>query len=96
MPSVVGRDTYEFQRLRARLRDERRPTCWLCGQAIDYDLAKEDPSAFSVDHIHPVSLRPELAEVYSNLAASHLACNRARGARSPLPGLGAGAVFRQW
>lgn len=91
-----GRDTHTFRALRARLRDERRPTCWLCGQRIDYDLPTEDPSSFSVDHVHPVTARPDLAEIYGNLAAAHLGCNRARGNRLPPAGLGAGATFQQW
>ncbi|MBW8171804.1 HNH endonuclease [Ornithinimicrobium sp. Arc0846-15] len=92
----AGRDTHTFRMLRRRLRDEHRPKCWLCGQLIDYDLDKEDASSFSVDHIHPVSQRPDLVEVYSNLEAAHLGCNRARGNRQPMPSLGAGAVYQQW
>ena len=92
----VGRDTANFKRLRQRLRDERRPRCWLCGQLIDYDLVYPDPDSFSPDHIVPVTVDPALAEVYSNLAPSHLACNWSRSNGTPVAVLGQGAVVRQW
>lgn len=90
-----GRDTARFQSLRAQLRRERGG-CWLCGQPIDYDLPAADPSSFSVDHVIPRLQAPHLAEVYSNLKPAHLDCNRRRGDRAPAPGLGAGAMQRQW
>lgn len=92
----LGRDSYAYRVLKARLRDERRPRCWLCGQLIDYDLEYPDPSSFSPDHIVPVSVDESLAEVYSNLAASHLDCNRRRQNGEPVAVLGAGALVRQW
>lgn len=92
----LGRDSHQFKVMRRRLRDERRPNCWLCGQLIDYDLEYPDPSSFSPDHIVPVSVDQGLAEVYSNLAPSHLACNLQRQNGEPIAVLGAGATVRQW
>lgn len=94
--SRPGRDTYQFKVLKARLRDERRPRCWLCSQLIDYDLEYPDPGSFSPDHIVPVTVDPSLAEVYSNLAPSHLDCNRRRQNGEPIAVLGAGAHVQQW
>lgn len=81
-------DTRRFRNLAAMLRRERRTNCWLCLQPIDYDAPPNEPDAFSADHILPVSTHPDLVNVYSNLAASHSSCNKARGNRMPQPGIG--------
>jgi 5-methylcytosine-specific restriction endonuclease McrA len=57
--------------------------CWLCGQAIDYEAPADDPNAFTVDHVKPLSLHPDLAEVESNQRAAHRRCNVGRGNRPP-------------
>ena len=77
-----------------QLKAERRPDCWLCGQAIDYDLPSEHPESFSMDHIKPWSTHPELREDYGNLAPAHLHCNKSRGNR-PAP-VGLGLLSREW
>lgn len=74
-------------RLRDNLRAERRPCC-RCGQPIDYTLPPRHPDSFSVEHVLPLSLHPELAEEPSNLDAAHMRCNSSRGNRDPKPGLG--------
>lgn len=55
-------------------------TCWICSYPIDYSLAWPDRVAFEADHIVGVKSRPDLALERSNLAPSHTACNRSRGA----------------
>ncbi len=89
----AGRHGRRWERLRAQLRSERRP-CSLCGQRIDYSLPGDHPQGFTVDHIRPLSLYPEGAEDYGNLAAAHRACNLARGDRDRSPGLG--STSRDW
>lgn len=82
-----------MRRLRTEQRAKRLP-CWLCGQPIDYTLYSDDPSAFSVDHVHPWSTHPELREDPGNLRSAHLHCNKSRGNRAPNPGLGLRS--REW
>lgn len=53
--------------------------CHLCGETIDQTLRFPHPKSFSVDHILPRSLNPELAMDRANLAASHLGCNSSKG-----------------
>lgn len=91
--TTAGRTTHTFRRLAATLRSEQRP-CWLCGQDIDYEAERDDPDSFTVDHIHPLSTHPHLAEDYANLAAAHKRCNSARGNKAPRPGLGLRS--REW
>lgn len=89
----AGRRGRRWRTLVANLRAKHDP-CWLCGQAIDYDLPTDDPRSFEADHIRPLSTHPHLAEDPNNLAASHRKCNRSRGNRDPSPGLG--ATSREW
>lgn len=83
-----GRTSKTFRKLRAKLRNEHHPNCYLCGQPIDYEAKHTDPESFSVDHILPLHTHPHLAETYSNLAPTHLRCNKSKGTSKPKPGLG--------
>ncbi|MFM1724040.1 HNH endonuclease [Rhodococcus sp. PAM 2766] len=94
---VAGRDTRRWRKLKVQFRArsaEANHPCWLCGQPIDYDLPRDHPEAFQPDHLHPVSTHPEHAEDPANLRPSHATCNKARGNRAPLFGLG--RQTRQW
>lgn len=66
-----------YWRLTAIVKREE-PICWLCGQDIEPWRKKPDPLAFQCDHIKSPKTHPELAEVRSNLHASHAKCNRER------------------
>ncbi|WP_200210898.1 HNH endonuclease [Micromonospora coerulea] len=57
-----------------------KPECHLCGKPIDFDLPHTDPMSFEVDHIVPISAGGSSHS--SNVAASHKACNRAKGDRT--------------
>lgn len=78
MPRGPGRDGRPYRRAKARVRRTQN-VCHLCGCPIDKTLRWPHPMSFSVDHIEPYSLRPDLARDPVNLAASHLACNSAKG-----------------
>ena len=93
MPTTHGRNTANHQRLVASLRARRLP-CWLCGQAIDYAAPADDPSSFNADHVEPLSKRPDLAEIESNLRPAHRRCNTGRGNRAPK--LDLGQPSRRW
>lgn len=62
--------------------------CWLCGKPIDYSLPDIHPEGFNLDHAHPVSTHPELAEDPANFRSSHKDCNERRGDRPPFIELG--------
>jgi 5-methylcytosine-specific restriction endonuclease McrA len=61
----------------------QEPNCGICGAEIDAWRRKPDPLAFQCDHIIPARLRPDLAEVRSNLRATHARCNRDRERKNP-------------
>lgn len=95
----VGRRTRRYRMLRANYRAlcERWQNpdgttgmpCWLCGKPIDYALPDADhPEAFNLDHAHPVSTHPELAEDPANFRSSHADCNEKRGNNAPFIELG--------
>jgi 5-methylcytosine-specific restriction endonuclease McrA len=58
------------------------PVCVVCGGAIDTDLSGNHPDGPTVEHLVPVSVAPELANVRANQALSHRRCNTKRGNRS--------------
>lgn len=63
----------------------QEPNCWLCGAQIDAWRRAPDPMAFQCDHVIRARHRPDLAEVRSNLRASHAKCNRDRERKTPRP-----------
>ena len=88
MGSSRGRRSANFERIKANLRAQHN-NCYHCGGEIDYTAKYPDPKAFTVDHLKPLSLYPELAEDPGNLVASCARCNAVKGARQQLaPGLG--------
>lgn len=74
----AGRKGRPWRRLREQVR-RTESVCAKCALPIDPTLEWPHPQSFSVDHIEPVSLRPELANVRSNLQAMHLGCNSSKG-----------------
>jgi 5-methylcytosine-specific restriction endonuclease McrA len=51
--------------------------CWLCGEAIDFALARSEPMAVSLEHVVPRSLGG--TNENSNLRLTHRRCNGLRG-----------------
>lgn len=65
-------------RCTAIVRAWRRPCC-ICHEPIDYSLRHPNPRSFSVQHIIPKSVRPDLIFDVLNLDAAHLDCNQSKG-----------------
>lgn len=74
------------QRVSATVR-ARGEACCICRQPIDYSLAWPNPLSFSVQHMQPRALRPDLMFDLANLRAAHLQCNQS---------LGADVAIREW
>lgn len=62
--------------------------CALCGHSIDYNAPGRSALAFELDHIVPVSIRPDLAFAPHNWQASHKSCNAAAGDKKAAPMVG--------
>ena len=80
-------NTTTVRRLRDNLRSRRLP-CHACGMPIDYGAHPDDPNSFTVDHIKPQSLHPDLALDPGNLAPLHKKCNSVKGVRDERPAIG--------
>jgi 5-methylcytosine-specific restriction endonuclease McrA len=65
-----GRKGRPWQRIRAQVLAASN-VCHLCGH----------PGADTVDHVIPLSRRPDLAHDLANLRPAHRRCNSAKGAR---------------
>lgn len=74
----IRRNTTVRDRHRASIRNGE-PPCWICGEAIDYQLPATDQQSFVVDH--KTSLARGGTDTLDNKAAAHRACNRDKGAR---------------
>ena len=87
----AGRSTRRYKEQRAQFRRKCKANnapCWLCGRVIGYDLDRNHPDAFNLDHAIPKSVRPDLAEDPANFRPSHKTCNERRGADVPTIELG--------
>lgn len=75
-----SKDSAKQQRCAAIVRSWRRPCC-ICGERIDYGLRWPNPRSFSVQHLIPRSVRPDLTFDVLNMDAAHLDCNKSQGTR---------------
>lgn len=57
----------------------RGARCALCGNEISYRIKAPHPDSFSVDHVVPVKLRPDLIMDMNNWQPAHRGCNSAKG-----------------
>ncbi len=73
-----GRQGHRYRKLRERIKRRDR-VCWICGEPIDMALKYPHPMSWSLDHVEPVALRPELALDPTNARGAHLRHNSARG-----------------
>lgn len=79
---MVTRNTHTRDKHR-RIIKKDKPPCHLCGEPIDYDAGHLNPLSFTIDHITPIARGG--SDTLDNLAAAHRACNRAKGAKAPMP-----------
>jgi 5-methylcytosine-specific restriction endonuclease McrA len=68
------------QRARDVLRRKRLP-CWLCGQAINYELPPSDPMSYTLDHVQPQRYGGDLLD-RNNHKPAHRSCNSKKGTGS--------------
>lgn len=69
-----------WRRLRARI-IRNASVCAICGGLLDPSARKPHPNSTEVDHVLPLTLRPDLAMDPTNLVAAHRRCNRAKSNR---------------
>lgn len=80
-----GRSGRPLMRLKALLKLEGDNVCWICTKPIDMDLSRRDPRhamAWTLDHLIPLSVQPDLALEPANHREAHRRCNSAKGNRS--------------
>jgi 5-methylcytosine-specific restriction endonuclease McrA len=65
--------TYRWRQLAKQVKPGA--VCWLCGGVIQFGLRRNHPLGPSLDHIIPVSVRPDLAHEPANLRPAHYGCN---------------------
>lgn len=88
-----GRSGRPIARIRARLKAEGSHICWLCGSPIDLDLPQTHRMSWTLDHVIPLSIRPDLWGEPSNHREAHRTCNSSRGRGQPNPPV---AGSRRW
>lgn len=71
-------NTGQHKRHRQQVR-RARPSCGICGQAINYDLPWLDPMSYVLDHIVPVALGGD--DSLDNKQAAHRHCNQVKSSR---------------
>ncbi|NYV72973.1 HNH endonuclease [Streptomyces sp. UH6] len=82
-----------YRRLAADLRRRGEP-CWLCGHDIDPTLDPRDPWSWTMDHVQPVSRRPDLLLDPANARPAHRRCNSSKGDR--VTPRAVGPTSRRW
>jgi hypothetical protein len=60
----------------------------LCGQKLDYDLPKDHPEHFQLDHIKSRIRFPHLADDPLNWQPAHASCNKKKAQGEAVPGIG--------
>jgi 5-methylcytosine-specific restriction endonuclease McrA len=81
IPKRAGRSGRPWHRFCARMRLELPPVCAWCGQGIDLLLPVNSRMAWTLDHILPLSLYPELYLEPSNVQPMHRVCNSSKGSK---------------
>lgn len=74
----MGRSGYRHIREEIR---SHKPDCAIRGLPIRYDTVWPHDDSFTVDHIKPWSIYPNLRYDRGNLRPAHLKCNNEKGDR---------------
>jgi 5-methylcytosine-specific restriction endonuclease McrA len=83
----LGRQKSSTLKARAWLRDNGPHVCCHCGQSIDVSLPYKDDNGrvnrrcWTLEHVIPASVAPELVNEISNMREAHWECNVQRGAK---------------
>ena len=98
MAKTVRSHTRQFEKDRRRFFNQckaEHKVCWLCGMPIDYTAPQNtSDESYNLDHLYPVSKRPDLQHDPAGFRPSHTSCNRLRGNQDPPTPIG--ALSRQW
>lgn len=76
--ATAGRKGRPWVRVQQRVYAEET-NCHLCGEHVDQTLPIRTPRSRSVHHLIPPDIRPDLANVRSNLRLAHYGCNSSYG-----------------
>lgn len=76
--AFAGRKGRPWVRVQRKVYAEET-NCHLCGRYVDQTLPIRTPQSRSVHHLIPPDIRPDLAEVRSNLRLAHYGCNSSYG-----------------
>lgn len=59
-----------------------KPVCYYDGKIIDLKLSRRSGQSFTIDHIKPRKIYPQLAKVKTNLVPAHKSCNSEKGTQT--------------
>lgn len=59
-----------------------KPVCYYCRRVIDVRMASGTAQSFTIDHLKPRALYPELAKSFSNMVAAHKSCNSSKATQT--------------
>lgn len=74
----------EYDAFKAKLvaEDGGRPICYYCRRPIDLRLARSSRESFTIDHLKPKLLFPELRKAITNMVPAHRGCNSSKGTQT--------------
>ena len=58
------------------------PSCYYCKKPISLKLTSRARESYTIDHLKPRALYPEMAKLVSNMVSAHKSCNSAKGTQT--------------
>lgn len=77
-----SRSEYAIFKRKLIEQDSGKPFCYYCKRAIDLRMASGTGQSFTIDHLKPRSLYPELAKSFSNMVSAHKSCNSSKATQT--------------